>query len=371
MIFEFYVLMSIFLFTAYASSESKIGFSAFILDDELTEISKELCLQQRIFLLNEDLSFETSVKTQNGSFVIRDLKEPEVIYSISNPSYTCLDNISYEDRLNTESRIIRYTIDENGQWSAKTFRENARYVGNNEVIIALDGIDTPYTLSVPDFFDKSTIYISKGADYYKEIKRCYETGVCYEGRNSAVWQWPTAFTAVSVHDKIAVAIDDSWHGYTYLYIYDMETCTVSKIGEHFDICGSMCWYDEDNILACRKYGDELLLSLININTAEMIPFTLTNGHQMPLENAPYICMALSDDHSMLAYWTEKVERVFGENSLTLNLLNLVSGEREMLTFPECSDWSFEPYGRTYSQEIGDTRVFIPIYDYVPSIFFME
>lgn len=370
--FTIILILNAVLFTITAGAEKKIGFSAFVLDDELTEISEELCLQQRIFLLNEDLSYETSVKTQNGSFVIRDLKDPEVIYSVSNPSYTCLSSVSYEYYyLNTEHRIVRYTIDENGKWSAKTFREDARYVDNSEVIIALDGIDTPYTLSVPDFYDEPTIYISKGADYYKEIKRCYEERVCYEGRNAAAWKWPTAFTAVSTYDKIAVAIADSWHIYTYLYIYDMETCTVSKVGEHFDILGPICWYDEENILACVDHDGGSLLSLININTSEIIPFTLADGYPLSMEDVPYICMVLSDDRSMLAYWTDIGGRADGDDNLALNILDLTSGERKILFFPVYSGWSVKPYGRTYSREIGDTQIFVPVNDYVPLIFFME
>lgn len=371
MILAVFLSLSIFLFTTYASSESKVGFSAYVSDDELTGLSEDLFIQQRIFLLNEDMSIATSAKTVNGSFVIRDLRDSGIVYAITEPAYACLDRMSYEEILNSKQRIIQYTIDENEKWYAKIFRKDARYESNNEIIIGLDGLDTPYTIAVPDFYNESTIHISKGGESYKDIKRCYKKWVGYEGRNSAIWKWPTAFTAVSVYDKVMVAIDDSWHAYTYLYVYDMNTCTVSKIGEHFDIYGPICWYDENQILTSTTIDDEVALALININTAEVQPFIMPNGEKLSMENTPCISMVLSDDRAKLAFWTSREEHFDGVDDLTLNLIDLVSGEREMLTFPECSDWSFEPYGRTYSREIGDTRVFIPIYDYVPSIFFME
>lgn len=365
-----FILSGLFAFSS-VGAECRLGFSAFVPDEELFGIFDELMLQQRIFLLNEDMSIATSVKTENGSYVIRDLSDPTVIYAIADSSYACLDRMSYEEILNSEQRIVRYTIDGKEKWSAKIFRKAARYESNNEIIIGLDGINTPYTIAVPDFYDESTIHISKGGEHYKEIKQCYEKWVGYEGRNSAIWKWPTDFTAVSAYDKVAVTIDDSWHAYTYLYVYDMETCTVSKIGEWYDIYGPICWYDETHILATTLINSEITLALININTAEVQPFVMANGENLSMENTPCISMVLSNDRAKLAFWTSREEHFDGVDDLTLNLLDLVSGERKTLIFPEYGDGSFEPYGQTYSREIGDTRVFIPIYDYVPSIFFME
>lgn len=365
-----FILSGLFVFSS-VGAESKLGFSAFVPDEELFGIFDELMLEQEIFLLNEDMAIVTSVKTENGSYIIRDLRNPTVIYAITDSSYACLDRMSYEEILNSEQRIIQYTIDENEKWFAKIFRKDARYESNNEIIIGLDSLNTPYTIAVPDFYNESTIHISKGGESYKDIKRCYKKWVGYEGRNSAIWKWPTAFTAVSVYDKVMVAIDDSWHAYTYLYVYDMNTCTISKIGDHFDIYGPICWYNENQILTSITIDDEVALALININTAEVRPFVMPNGAKFSMENPPCISMALSDDRTKLAFWMSREEHFDGADDLTLNLLDLVSGERKTLIFPEYGDWSFEPYGQTYSREIGDTRVFIPIYDYVPSIFFME
>lgn len=352
-----------------AFAESKLGFSAFVVDEEMIGVSEELWLQQRIFLLDDDLSIVSDVKTENGSFVVQDLSDPSVVYSVSDASYACMDGVSYDEKLNSEDRVYQYVLNEYGSFSVKPFRINSELLWSNEIILAFDGIEHPYVLAVPDWPDDFTYYIARISD--SGFDRCFEKGICHEGWDSAAWKWPTEFTAVSDSGKVAVTVSDSWGSHSHLYLYDLENGVVTQIGDQFNIAGPILWYDEDHILTCLFTKEESVFSLIDVRSAEAVPLRTQNGEKLLLDYTPDMAMALNSNRTKLAFWSNRFEPHEGVDDLTLNLVDLNTGDIRTLLFTCYSDSFLSSYGKIYVLEAKGKQVFVPYSDYIPSVFFME
>ena len=131
------------------------------------------------------------------------------------------------------------------------------------------------------------------------------------------------------------------------------------------------WYDEDHILTCLFTKEESVFSLIDVRSAEAVSLRTQNGDKLLLDYTPDMAMALNSNRTKLAFWSNRYEWHEGVDDLTLNLVDLNTGDIRTLLFTCYSDSFLSSYGKIYVLEAKGKQVFVPYSDYIPSVFFME
>lgn len=384
-ILAYTLLFLLCTYTVAEESQSTLGISAYIVDEELAGIMENTSLQQALCILDSDnMQVNECIKVYNGSYVLKDLSDASSVFAISPSAEGIVEYYSSADFVYPSRTIIKYSKDSSDTWTAKQILEPSidilfSYSDQLEFYIGMYGDDVAYKLMNVNPFDYDNFTIKKetrNKDIQCFSDEYWSFDIFYG------WKWPSEVVSVSPEGKVAVIYYSEWSWNTSINFYDTNNDAFVEVVVDTNLIGPMCWLNEKEILIWRNERDKPYceLMVLNVETKTFEPYCSENGNGIKadknpvetqnttLSEIPKMSMAINQDHTEIAFWTGDV---YGRLPTKLNHVDLITGKWTTAVFDNDSEWTDKFLADTHVYANGEHEIFLPYSNYCPTIFFLN